>query len=149
VVAGEEKKSTMNVRSYSFDPTMAPQGKNTLVVQFTTDYDYWHKLRQEPEKYRAEKEAIVQAVIAGLEERFPGITEQVEMTDIATPITWERYTGNWRGSYEGWMFDSDFSLMSSMRKTLPGLRTSTWRGSGLIPAVAYQLRLCPATIPSR
>jgi phytoene dehydrogenase-like protein len=132
MIAGEEKKA-INVRSYSFDPTMAEQGKNTLVVQFTTDYDYWHKLRQEPDQYRAEKEAIVQAVIAGLEERFPGITGQVEMTDLATPITWERYTGNWRGSYEGWMFDSDFSPLSSMRKTLPGLKNFYMAGQWVNP----------------
>ena len=132
MIAGEEKK-TINVRSYSFDPTMAPQGKNTLVVQFTTDYDYWYKLRQEPDQYRAEKEALVQAVIAGLEERFPGISGQVEMTDLATPITWERYTGNWRGSYEGWMFDSDFSPLSSMRKTLPGLDNFYMAGQWVNP----------------
>ncbi len=120
MVAGEEM-DTIDVRSYCFDPSMAPQGKTTLVVQFTTDYDYWHKLRQDLKLYHAEKAAIVQGVINGLEERFPGITGQVEITDVATPITWERYTGNWRGSYEGWMFDSDFSMMSSMRKTLPGL----------------------------
>lgn len=133
MVAGEEK-NTMNVRSYSFDPTMAPPGKNTLVVQFETNYDHWKELRQDPKLYRTEKEAIVQAVIAGLEERFPGIAKQVEMTDIATPITWERYTGNWRGSYEGWMFDSDsFSLMSSMRKTLPGLESFYMAGQWVNP----------------
>jgi phytoene dehydrogenase-like protein len=132
VVAGEEK-GTMSVRSYCFDPTMAPPGKNTLIVQFESNYDYWHELRQDPKLYRAEKEAIVKAVIGGLEERFPGITEQVEMTDLATPITWERYTGNWRGSYEGWMFDSDFSLMSSMRKTLPGLKNFYMAGQWVNP----------------
>lgn len=132
MVAGEEK-NTMNVRSYSFDPTMALPGKNTLVVQFETDYDYWHEFRQVPEHYRAEKEAIVQAVISGLEQRFPGITEQVEMTDVATPITWERHTGNWRGSYEGWMFDSDFTIMSSMRKTLPGLENFYMAGQWVNP----------------
>lgn len=132
VIAGEEKQN-INVRSYSFDPTMAEQGKNTLVVQFTTNFDYWHKLKQDPEQYRAEKAAIVQAVIAGLEERFPGITGQVEMTDLATPITWERYTGNWRGSYEGWMFDSDFSPLSSMRKTLPGLKNFYMAGQWVNP----------------
>ena len=132
VVAGEEK-ITMNVRSYSFDPSMAPPGKNTLIVQFTTNYDYWHKLRQKPEQYRAEKEAIVQSVIAGLEERFPGITGQVEISDIATPITWERYTGNWRGSYEGWMFDNDFSIISSMRKNLPGLENFYMAGQWVNP----------------
>jgi len=133
IVIASEEKQNINVRSYSFDPTMAEQGKNTLVVQFTTNYDYWHKLKQDPEQYRAEKAAIVQAVIAGLEERFPGITGQVEMTDLATPITWERYTGNWRGSYEGWMFDSDFSPLSSMRKTLPGLKNFYMAGQWVNP----------------
>jgi phytoene dehydrogenase-like protein len=132
VIAGE-KKDTINVRSYSFDPTMAPQGKTILVVQFESNYDYWHKLRQDLKLYRSEKEAIAEAVVAGLEERFPGITAQVEMSDVATPVTWERYTGNWRGSYEGWMFDSDFSIMSSMRKTLPGLENFYMAGQWVNP----------------
>ncbi len=105
----------------------------TSIVQFGTNYNYWHKLRENSKLYRAEKEAIVQAVIAGLEERFPGSSKKVKMTDLATPITWERYTGNWRGSYEGWMFDSDFSLMSSMRKTLPGLENFYMAGQWVNP----------------
>ncbi len=132
VVAGEEKK-TMNVRSYCFDPTMAPEGKTILVVQYGTDYDYWSTLRQEPERYRAEKEKITQGVIVRLEERFPGIAARVEMADVATPTTWERYTGNWRGSYEGWMFDSGFSPTSSMRKTLPGLGAFYMAGQWVNP----------------
>ncbi len=132
LVVGEEK-DTINVRSYSFDPTMAPPGKNVLVVQFTTDYEAWKNLRQDPAKYRAEKDAILQAVISRLDERFPGLAEQVEITDVATPITWERYTGNWRGSYEGWMFDSDFSPMSSMKKTLPGLENFYMAGQWVNP----------------
>ena len=132
LIAGE-KKDTINVRSYSFDPTMAPQGKTILVVQFESNYDYWHKLRQDLKLYRAEKEAIAEAVVAGLEERFPGISAQVEMSDVATPITWERYTGNWRGAYEGWMLDSDFSIMSTMRKTLPGLENFYMAGQWVNP----------------
>lgn len=58
--------------------------------------------------------------IARLEERFAGIADAVEMVDVATPVTWERYTGNWRGAYEGWMMDED-SFTSSMKKSLPGL----------------------------
>jgi phytoene dehydrogenase-like protein len=91
-----------------------------LKTQFNTDYDYWKKLRQEPERYRAEKVQIAGQVIKCLDKRFPGLAARVEMQDVATPITWERYTGNWRGSYEGWFLrDGDF--MTSMKKTLPGL----------------------------
>jgi len=101
-------------------------------VAFETSYDYWKKLRENPEAYKAEKEKIADDVIAGLEERFPGITAQVEMRDVATPITWERYTGNWRGAYEGWMFDAK-SLMSSMKKTLPGLKNFYMAGQWVNP----------------
>jgi len=118
-VAGKEER-TICVRSYNFDPTLAPKGKNVVIVQYETDYDYWNNLRKTPERYKAEKKRIAREVVAGLEQRFPGITTQVEMSNVATPLTWEHYTGNWRGSYEGWMFSAD-SFTRSMKKTLPGL----------------------------
>lgn len=130
-IAAKEEK-TMCVRSYSFDPTLAPKGKDVVIVQYETDYDYWDVLRREPKRYKAEKERIIAEVIAGLEERFPGIFEKIEMTDMATPITWERYTGNWRGAYEGWMFDAD-SFTASMKKTLPGLNNFYMAGQWVNP----------------
>lgn len=130
-VAGKER-TTLNLHLYNFDPTLAPPGKNVVVVAFGTNYDYWKKLRENPDAYNAEKEKIADEVIAGLEERFPGITTQIEMRDVATPITWERYTGNWRGAYEGWMLDSE-SLMSDMKKTLPGLDNFFMAGQWVNP----------------
>jgi phytoene dehydrogenase-like protein len=117
-VAGKEEKSLTAV-IYAFDPTLSPVGKNVVVVRFNTDYDYWHNLRQDLSLYKAEKERIADEIIAGLEQRFPGITKQIEMCDVATPITWERYTGNWRGAYEGWMFGAFNN--SNISKTLPCL----------------------------
>ncbi len=115
-IAGKQE-NTINLLIYNFDPTLAPKGKSVVVVYYSTDYDYWKELRKDPAKYKAEKERIAGEVIAGLEQKFPGITSQVEMRDVATPITWERYTGNWRGAYEGWMFGS----VENISKTLPGL----------------------------
>jgi phytoene dehydrogenase-like protein len=110
-------ETTLNTMIYNFDPTLAPAGKTLLVVLFSTDYEYWRELRKDPVCYTAEKDRIADAVIKGLEEKFPGISAQVEMRDVATPITWERYTGNWRGAYEGWMFGA----YQYIPKTLPGL----------------------------
>jgi phytoene dehydrogenase-like protein len=42
-------------------------------------------------------------VVELLEQRFPASPQQVEMVDVATPLTFERYTGNWQGSFEGWL----------------------------------------------
>ena len=132
ITIGPKQEKTICVRSYCFDPTLAPEGKEILVVQYETSYDYWRDLRRNPEQYEAEKKRIATEVIGGLEQRFPGIAEAVEMTDVATPITWERYTGNWRGAYEGWMFDAD-SFTASMKKSLPGLENFYMAGQWVNP----------------
>jgi len=119
VVAGKEF-NTLGVQIFNFDPTMAPEGKTVIRVYFITDYDYWENLYQEPERYKAEKERIADEVVARLDDRFPALADQVEMRDVSTPMTWVRYTGNWRGAYEGWMM-TPRTMMHQWSKTLPGL----------------------------
>jgi phytoene dehydrogenase-like protein len=131
IVAGKEKKN-LNLRVYNFDPSLSPPGKNVAVVGYETEYDYWKNLRQNPKAYKAEKERVCNDTIAGLEQRLPGISGQVEMRDVATPLTWERYTGNWRGAYEGWMFDQS-SFAGGMKKTLPGLDNFYMAGQWVNP----------------
>ncbi len=129
VIAGKPRNN-INVLIYNFDPTLAPQGKNLVVVQYPTmDYHYWRTLRQDAARYRAEKDRIADEVIAGLEQRFPGISKQVEMRDVATPMTWEHYTGNWQGAYAGWMSGA----AGNINKTLPGLDNFYMAGQWVNP----------------
>jgi phytoene dehydrogenase-like protein len=60
VVAGKENR-ILNLRVYNFDPTLSPPGKDVAVVQYETDYDYWSKLRQDPQAYQVEKERICES----------------------------------------------------------------------------------------
>ncbi len=144
IIAGNEL-NRLNVSAiYNFDPTLAPQGKTALKVWFASDYDYWEKLSQEPERYKAEKEKIADTIVSLLDKRFPGLAGQVEMRDVATPLTYERYTGNWRGSFEGWLPTMETFGMR-IRKTLPGLSnfymTGQWvEPGGSIPNVAVSGR---------
>ncbi|MFC2017550.1 phytoene desaturase family protein [Chloroflexota bacterium] len=130
-IAGKEHKN-LNVLIDNFDPTLAPEGKTVIKIQFNTDYDFWEKLYKEPERYKAEKEQIADTVVALLDKRFPGLAAQVEMRDVATPMTWVRYTGNWKGSYEGWMFTTK-TFMMQMSKTLPGLNNFYMAGQWVNP----------------
>lgn len=114
----------MAFRHFCYDPTLAPAGKSVLQVSFKTDYAHWRHLHFDHRAYEAEKKRIAQAVIDNLDRRLPGIKKQVEEIDVATPMTWERFTGNWRGSYEGWMptpraFGT--MLIGGIPKQLPGL----------------------------
>jgi len=130
-IAGQERK-TIGVEIHNFDPTLAPQGKTVVKVIFPSDYDYWKKLKQDLARYKAEKEQIADKVIALLDQHFPGLAGQVEMCDVATPITWERYTGNWRASFEGWLITTKTFGMR-MGKTLPGLKNFYMAGQWVEP----------------
>jgi phytoene dehydrogenase-like protein len=119
VVAGREVEH-LDMMIYNFDPTMAPAGKTVLTAIVMTDYNYWKELSGEPEKYKAEKDQLGLDIVKCMDERFPGLSSQVEMVDVASPVTFERYTGNWQGSFEGFL-PTPTSMMASIPKTLPGL----------------------------
>lgn len=42
------------------------------------------------------------------------------MIDVATPLTFERITGNWKGSITGWKLTPELAT-TKILKTLPGL----------------------------
>jgi phytoene dehydrogenase-like protein len=136
----------MGVQIWNFDPTLAPQGRTLVTVMFQTDYGYWKKLRENDAQYKAEKEQLADTVIAVLDKRFPGFGASVEMRDVASPTTFVRYTGNWKGSFEGWQVTPDtWSFGKLMRKTLPGLDNFYMAGQwvepgGGLPAVAMSGR---------
>jgi phytoene dehydrogenase-like protein len=122
----------LSVHAFNYDPSFAPAGKTTLVVSFETNFDYWAELRQDPGAYKAEKERIAVAVVTALNKRFPGLAKQVEMWDVSTPVTFYRFTGNWQGSYEGFLITPE-NMMLQMKKTLPGLGNFYMAGQWVQP----------------
>jgi phytoene dehydrogenase-like protein len=133
VTIGGREQNHFGVEIRNFDPTLAPPGKTVLKIMFTADYMYWKNLRQDPERYKNEKERIADQVISLLDQRYPGLADQVEMRDVATPTTWERYTGNWQGSMEGWMITQKTFPPFRMSKTLPGLASFYMVGQWVEP----------------
>jgi phytoene dehydrogenase-like protein len=145
-IAGEVRES-LTVRHYGYDPTLAPAGKTALQVQLETDYDWWADRARDRAEYDREKDRIAEVVIQALDRRFPGLAQDVEALDVATPLTWERITGNWRGAYEAWLPSRDniaSSLRGGPRATLPGLdhfyMTGQWVCGGGLPVVAPTAR---------
>jgi phytoene dehydrogenase-like protein len=138
IADAEQKWAQFHI--YNFDDTYAPPGKSVITMMLDTDYDYWTSMRKDISRYKEEKQRIADIAVSMLDERFPGVTSQVEMNDVATPVTFNRYTGNWQGSYEGWLLSPD-NYRANMSKTLPGLESfymaGQWvmPGGGLPPAV--------------
>jgi phytoene dehydrogenase-like protein len=139
ITIADKELTRLPLHVYNFDSSLAPKGKTIIKLMINTEWDYWNDLYKNPESYKTEKERLANELLAILDKRFPGLSNQVEMVDVATPVTWVRYTGNWKGSYEGWMKIS-FGLGKPMEKTLPGLGSfymaEQWvePGGGLPPA---------------
>ena len=123
------------VRLLNQDPTLAPPGKTTLEVMLPSSYDYWRALAGDRAAYDEKKDQVARTVVDLLDQRFPGLSAQVEMVDVATPLTWERYTGNWKGSFEGWLItpQNAFTMMRPMSQTLPGLQNFYMCGQWVEP----------------
>lgn len=134
LVIGKETNHRLWVHIYNFDPTLAPPGKTLVKAMIPSDFYYWKELREQPEQYAAEKERISREVIAALDKRFPGLAGLVEMKDVATPTTFVRYTGNWKGSMEGWIpAPAAGGMRLQMSKSLPGLGRFYMAGQWVAP----------------
>jgi phytoene dehydrogenase-like protein len=87
----------LDVELTSHDASMAPPGKGVIKVVLNSSYAYWKSLYPTYEAYEAEKQRVAETLADALEVRFPGFKEQIEVVDVATPMTFERYTRTWQG----------------------------------------------------
>jgi len=116
--------------NYAFDKTMAPDGKSVIVLRFESPWKLWENLSMEA--YIREKAEIEMDAREILEKRYPGISTIIEVCDVATPVTDVRYTGVWKGSYEGFL-PSKGNLMKNLDTRLPGLKKFYMAGQWLFP----------------
>jgi phytoene dehydrogenase-like protein len=135
VTIADKARERLSVHLYHHDPSMAPEGSTAMTLMFETDYEFWKKIHEDKPEYKQKKDEIAGKVIELLEQRFPGISKQVEMIDVATPMTFERYTGNWKGSFEGWLITPENSnvMMKPMSQKLPGLNNFYMCGQWVEP----------------
>ena len=149
VMIADKMWDRLPVHIYNQDPNMAPEGKTAVTVMLESDHEYWKKLADDRNVYVQKKDEIASLIIRLLEQRFPGISDQVEVTDVATPLTFERYTGNWKGSFEGWLItpENAYTMTKPMPQTVPGLKDfymcGQWvePGGGLPTAIMSARRL--------
>lgn len=137
-VAGKEFTS-LSVLHHCFDASTAPEGKSAVEVWYPCDYDYWEELHKDRDVYKAEKKRIADYTVQQLEKRWPGFASQVEVIDVPTPATYKRYTGNWKGSPDGWYVNPDNLMADDPVRTLPGLEGLQMVGQWTAPYMGVVL----------
>ena len=121
----------LSVCNYASDPVYSPEGKTALTIQLGGDtYDFWKKAKEEG-RYAEEKQKIADKVITALTEQIPQINGKIEVCDVATPLTYERYCANWRGS---WMTEMTTNMkMKTYPSVVKGLGGVYFAGHRMMP----------------
>lgn len=127
VTIANHKYEDMEAQLYGFDKTVSPADKGTIKIELSASYAYWKRLYNDNrEEYKLEKQRIAEQVVDILESHFRGIREQVEVIDVCTLMTWERYMGGTQGWFNFPNRKLDFTMREDpsdkrSKTTLPGL----------------------------
>lgn len=138
LIIGEKVNHYVCFKNFSYDPTLSISGQTVITSLLATDFEFWENLNKEPDRYKAEKERIARRFIEAAEESFPQVKGKIEEIDVATPLTYQRYTGVWKGAFMGGV---------KFPKSLPGLShfhlTGQWtEANGSLPAAMMSGKGC-------
>jgi phytoene dehydrogenase-like protein len=129
-----KERDSLYLEIFDSSTGLVGEGKSVIKVVTVGNYGYWKDLRSDMERYQQEKEEVYRKILEILENRFPGIKEQVETFDVTTPVTVERFTHNFHG-WQPWGAKEGTIriMMKGLSKTLPGLKNfymvGQWAGA--------------------
>ncbi len=97
------------VNNYSQEKDYAPEGCSAITSLLGGEsYAFW-KAAWEDGSYKEKKEEVIRAFLERMVQYIPEIEGNVEVTDLATPLTYERYCDTFEGSYmTHWLPKRDF-----------------------------------------
>lgn len=125
---GGKQEEFLDICNYSLHPEYSPDGGTSLTsIIASNTYDWWAKAKQDG-RYNEEKQKLAQDVAAALEERFPQLVGAIEIIDVATPLTYERYTGSYKGSWMSGMNNTGASPMMSIPVTCDNIKSMYFAG---------------------
>ena len=145
--AGGLEFNALTVNNYSRDAGYAPEGCTVLTCILPgASYGYW-KAAREDGSYAALKQKAVNDFIDALSRVLPFTADLVEVTDMATPVTYERYCDTFEGSYMSewrpWHFCCNAPIRFHKGLYFTGQRTAF---SGGLPVAAETGRRTAQTV---
>lgn len=90
---------TIVVNNYASVKGYAPEGSSVITCLLHGPTYAWWKAARENGTYAACKEEIMQRFLEAIGSVIPAIRDHADVTDMATPLTYERYCDTFEGSY--------------------------------------------------
>ena len=107
VIAGPAIRIPSNL-----DPSHASPGKSCVILLAQAPYNYKNNWMTGPngertDAYRALKQEVADKLIRMVENVIPELSKHIVVKDVATPLTFERYTWQYKGGWYGPAMDQE------------------------------------------
>ncbi len=116
------------------DPHFSPPGTSVIVLTAGSAAEPWYNIP--PSKYVETKNKFADMLINKVEKYVPGLREHTEVVEVATPITYMRYSGNPGGTYLGFAYTPKDGPLSRMGNEGP-LKGLYFAGAWTQPGGGY------------
>jgi phytoene dehydrogenase-like protein len=133
-IAGKQLEG-MGIKNYAYESSFAPEGctvVTSMINQTDKDYIYWERLSKDKAAYKNEKQRIANLLQVRIEKRFPELKGKLTVLDVATPMTYHRYTGAHHGAWMAFMMTPKSKSMMHSGK-IKGLKNCYLTGQWLQP----------------
>jgi len=97
---GERTFELLGFWNFNYDDTFGV-GRTTgtiSIIQYEDGYKYWKNLYSNKQAYENEKKRVAIDSVKRIETKFPELKGKIKIIDVATPVTYERYTNSYKGS---------------------------------------------------
>lgn len=101
-------------------PRIRPNRENkyAIVASSNARFEDWEDLSDE--EYKERKQYLIDSALNALEKLIPGVRDKIDYLEAASPRTFKRYTGHWKGSSFGTKFEG-LDVSMNLHKEMPGL----------------------------
>ncbi len=93
------------MKHFDYEPDFAPEGKSViqcLIPMTEHDFDRLKDLYDnDRETYKALKATFGKKIQESIERKFPAMTDNLSLLDVATPVTHYRFCKSYKGSFMG------------------------------------------------
>ncbi|NBI30889.1 phytoene desaturase family protein [Chengkuizengella marina] len=132
---GNYEKANFGITNYyKLDPELSPNGKPVIVLAFIDFIENWPENKED---YQLKKEEVTNYFLEQLEAHYPGITSSIEVLELGTPRTMQKYTKNPAGAVYGFAQTVEQSGLLRLERKTP-LDQLSLVGAWTRPGGGYQ-----------
>lgn len=121
-------------RNYSYDQTLKTTEGSTIVQATVSDNDemyFWWKQIKEQGSYKAKKQEIANKLLELYLKTYPELEGKVEIIDVITPLTYQRYLNGRHGSFQGFVHTAKGKPLMQ-KGVIKGLKNFIFSGQWLL-----------------